>query len=340
MPKISIIVPCYGVEQFLDRCVKSLVKQTLQDIEIILVDDASPDWVPKMCDAWAEKDSRIKVVHKKVNEGLGMACNTGIEIAIGEYIAFCDSDDYVDKEMYGTMYDAAKKEDADMVFTGLKRVDTKYNLLGKMNHPTQKLIIDTKEDIAEFSKNMIASEPSDSKERRMMVSAKVVLYRKCIIKDNNLRFVSERQYPSEDLLFNVLVAAHSKKICVLPMHFYNYMVNLSSITTKVRTDKFPLFKQLYFFSLDLCKTVVLNGAETRVQRMFMGYVRSYMCQILLSSVKNKKAIISGICKDDIWKEILKTYPIVQMPMAYKLFTYATRYNIYPLLYILAKLRRQ
>lgn len=338
MPKISIIVPCYGVEQYLDRCMKSLVGQSLKDIEIILVDDMSPDRVPEMCDAWAEMDSRIKVVHKKENEGLGMACNTGIELAIGEYIAFCDSDDYVDREMYATMYDAAKKEDADMVFTGLKRVDTKCNLLGKMDHPTEKLIIDTKEDIAEFSRNMIASEPSDSKERQMMVSAKVVLYRNCIIKDNNLRFVSERQYPSEDLLFNVLVVAHSKKICVLPMHFYNYMVNFSSITTKVRTDKFPLFKQLYFFSLDLCKAVVLDGAETRVQRMFMGYVRINMCQIILSSVENKKAIISGICKDDIWKEIIRTYPIDQMPIAHKLFIYATRYNIYPLLYILAKLR--
>lgn len=69
--KISLIVPCYGVERYLDACMNSLVEQTLEDIEIILVDDVSPDRVPEMCDKWASKDHRIKVIHKKTNEGLG-----------------------------------------------------------------------------------------------------------------------------------------------------------------------------------------------------------------------------------------------------------------------------
>ena len=99
MAKVSIIVPCWGVEKYLDRCVESLVNQTLQDIEIILVDDESPDRVPEMCDDWAKKDRRIKVIHKK-NGGLGLACNSGIEVATGEYLAFCDSDDWVDAKMY------------------------------------------------------------------------------------------------------------------------------------------------------------------------------------------------------------------------------------------------
>lgn len=122
-PKVSIIVPCYSVEQYLDRCVESLVGQTLLNIEIILVDDLSPDRTPEMCDEWAKKDSRIRVVHKVQNGGLGLACNTGIEVSTGEYIAFCDSDDYVDKDMYETMYNAAAKENVDVVFSGIKTVD-------------------------------------------------------------------------------------------------------------------------------------------------------------------------------------------------------------------------
>ena len=86
MPKVSIIVPVYNVEKYLDRCMESLLNQTLNDIEIIMVDDGSPDNCPQMCDDYAKKDSRVKVVHK-VNGGLGYARNTGLDVATGEYVA-------------------------------------------------------------------------------------------------------------------------------------------------------------------------------------------------------------------------------------------------------------
>ena len=103
MSQISIIVPIYNVEKYLDRCIQSLLHQTLKDIEIILVDDGSPDRCSQMCDEYAKIDSRIKVIHKK-NAGLGYARNSGIEIASGEYIAFVDSDDYVDVKTYESYY--------------------------------------------------------------------------------------------------------------------------------------------------------------------------------------------------------------------------------------------
>ena len=92
--KFSIIVPIYKVEEYLDRCVESLIRQTEKDIEIILVDDGSPDSCPAMCDEWAKKDERIRVVHKE-NGGLSDARNAGLNIATGEYVLFVDSDDYV-----------------------------------------------------------------------------------------------------------------------------------------------------------------------------------------------------------------------------------------------------
>ncbi len=98
-PLISIIVPVYKVEEYLDKCVQSLVNQTYKNLEIILVDDGSPDKCPRMCDEWKIRDSRIKVIHKK-NGGLSSARNAGMEIASGEYVGFIDSDDTIDKEMY------------------------------------------------------------------------------------------------------------------------------------------------------------------------------------------------------------------------------------------------
>ena len=98
MPKVSVIVPVYKVEDCLEKCVDSLRRQSLEDLEIILVDDSSPDGCPDICDRLAGEDPRIRVIHKK-NGGLGYARNSGMEIARGEFVGFVDSDDYVERHM-------------------------------------------------------------------------------------------------------------------------------------------------------------------------------------------------------------------------------------------------
>ena len=99
VPKVSIIVPVYKVEKYLRKCIDSIINQTLKDIEIILVDDGSPDNCGKICDEYAAKDTRIKVIHKE-NGGLSSARNAGMEVAEGEYIGFVDSDDWIESDMY------------------------------------------------------------------------------------------------------------------------------------------------------------------------------------------------------------------------------------------------
>lgn len=111
--KISVIIPVYKVEAYLDQCVASVVAQSYTNLEIILVDDGSPDRCPQMCDAWAEKDNRIKVIHK-TNGGISNARNAGLEIATGDYVAFVDSDDWVDPCMYEKLLAALHKEGADI----------------------------------------------------------------------------------------------------------------------------------------------------------------------------------------------------------------------------------
>ena len=111
---ISVIVPIYKVEEYLDRCIESVVNQTYQNIEIILVDDGSPDDCPHKCDEWAIKDSRIKVIHK-INGGLSDARNAGMEIASGGYISFIDSDDYISLDFFETLLSVMEKENSDIV---------------------------------------------------------------------------------------------------------------------------------------------------------------------------------------------------------------------------------
>ena len=111
---ISVIIPIYNVEKYLDRCVDSIINQTYKNLEIILVDDGSPDNCPKMCDDYAKKDSRIRVVHKE-NGGLSDARNAGMEVATGEYVSFIDSDDYISLDFYETLFQTMIDNDSDIV---------------------------------------------------------------------------------------------------------------------------------------------------------------------------------------------------------------------------------
>lgn len=119
--RISVIVPIYKVEAYLERCVESIVNQTYRNMEIILVDDGSPDNCPAMCDAWAKKDSRIKVIHKP-NGGLSDARNAGMAIASGEYIGFVDSDDWIAPEMYERLANALEQDGSDIAACGVEMV--------------------------------------------------------------------------------------------------------------------------------------------------------------------------------------------------------------------------
>lgn len=118
---ISVIVPVYNVEKYLKRCVESLINQTYNDLEIVIVDDGSTDGSSAICDSYAKKDSRIKVIHKQ-NGGLADACNTGLKVASGDYIGFVDSDDYVHKDMYKILMEGLKKHGADVAFCGFERI--------------------------------------------------------------------------------------------------------------------------------------------------------------------------------------------------------------------------
>ena len=121
LPLISVIVPIYKVEDYLDRCVSSIVNQTYSNLEIILVDDGSPDHCPAMCDAWAAKDARIKVIHKQ-NGGLSDARNAGMAATTGELLGFVDSDDWIAPDMYERLYQRLTEDHSDMAACGVEMV--------------------------------------------------------------------------------------------------------------------------------------------------------------------------------------------------------------------------
>lgn len=338
-PKVSIVVPCWGVEKYLDKCVDSLVNQTLKDIEIILIDDESPDRVPQMCDDWAKKDSRIKVIHKK-NAGLGMACNSGLEIATGKYIAFCDSDDWVDFNMYEVLYKTAIETNCDAVFSGLKDV-TVDGIFIKERIRVNKNKIYSGENLYNMLLDMIASAPDKKSERSYEASAKVVLYKSQIIKDNSLSFVSERKIASEDQIFNLNFIAHSQKVCIIADAFYNYRINTSSISRGVNLKRFDAIKGSYYHIVSECKRLKISGDyTTRAQRALIGATRVYICQILNSKIDNrqKKNAVELVCQDPIWRTVWENYPLKTMPIPQRFFSYCIKYENIIGMILFAKLK--
>lgn len=129
-PLISVIVPVYKVERYLDRCVQSIVSQSYENLEIILVDDGSPDRCGATCDIWAEKDSRIQVIHKP-NGGLSDARNAGVRVCTGEYAVFVDSDDYIESQMIEKLYTAAVKYDVPLAICRVHCMDDLGNPTGE-----------------------------------------------------------------------------------------------------------------------------------------------------------------------------------------------------------------
>ena len=150
---ISVIVPIYKVENYLNRCVESIVHQTYHNLEIILVDDGSPDSCPRLCDEWAKKDSRVKVIHKK-NGGLSDARNAGMQVATGEYISFIDSDDDIALDFFESLLSVMLKEDSDIAECSV----VKFYEDGRMEEFSDDMVVSTFETEAALS-GLIAENP-------------------------------------------------------------------------------------------------------------------------------------------------------------------------------------
>lgn len=196
--KFSVVLPIYNVEKYLNRCLDSVMNQTYKKLEIILVDDGSPDSCPQMCDNWARVDDRIKVVHKK-NAGLGEARNSGLDVATGDYIAFFDSDDYIDTRLFEELYTVIISDNPDLIEFGHHDVDRQGNITRTFIPKTPLEKYEGKEVLSQFLPELICTDPKTGTASDLLMSAWSCLYRRQLLVECNFQFVSEREYISEDV---------------------------------------------------------------------------------------------------------------------------------------------
>lgn len=237
MPKVSIIVPCYKAEQYLGGCVKSIRRQTLADIEIILVDDGSPDRVPQMCDHYAAKDTRIKVIHKE-NAGVGAARNDGFAASSGDYVLFCDSDDFLESDACEKLYRAAENADADVALGDVYRVyGAKRRYARFFAEPFTADDRDTLDDLvrADFSRKFCRNAPPEGPAFGYGGPWNK-LVRRAFLAENGIGFDTSLKGIFDDILFTAYLYAAAKRVVYIPEPVYNYRILEGSVTHSFKPD--------------------------------------------------------------------------------------------------------
>lgn len=304
---VTVVVPIYNVEKYLNRCIKSIITQSYKMLEIILIDDGSQDRCPEICDNWAIRDSRIRVIHKE-NQGLGMARNTGIHYATGEYICFIDSDDFIDEATIAQAYAAAVRNDAQTVIYGYKKIDRNGRIKSRCIPYAEQTFFYTSEDHQILLSAMVDSS-SGSVVGNISMSAWSKLYSMKVIQKTGWRFYSEREYCAEDLLSNLEWFSFGGKTVILQRDFYNYCENPTSLTHTYKPDSMYQSEICYKKMLALCYK---NGySNTVVGKLPVWYFDSTVaiCKIIMNmQIPNKKKLLKykKILASEHFNQIMRT----------------------------------
>ena len=346
-PSLSIVVPVYNTEKYLRRCMDSIMNQTLKDIEIIIVDDGSKEECAVLCDEISKTDSRIKVVHKE-NGGLGFARNSGIEAATGEYIGFVDSDDYIEQIMYETLYNAAKKYNADLCLSGICFVGG--NMFSEAGGDTKKSYFDEetvfkKEDIKKLLLGVIGALPHEPDDSRYGVSVCKNIFKTSVIREKGIRFMSEREILSEDTLFMVDYIKSAESAVGVPGAYYCYCRNEDSLSKSYNKERFE--KSIIFLD-ELEKRIaeISEKCEYKIylDRLVQGFGRILCSQEIMHARDKKikfshlKKRLKEICTQEKIQNVLKSYPWYRLPVKQAAFAFAMKYKLFLLQKLMVVLR--
>lgn len=300
--KVSIIVPVYNVEKFISRCLDSLINQTLKDIEIIVINDGTPDNSFDICKEYQKKDNRIKLFSKN-NEGLGLTRNFGLKKAKGEFVAFIDSDDFIDLDFYERLYKNAIVNNVDAVYGNIRLYNNEGSILSTDCIPFEDNSIISSKSLLN---NMLHIKVNDVVNNQFMGMSSVrSIYNRKIILENCIDFESERKYISEDLLFNLDFLNFSNSVSFIHDAYYYYCVNLNSLSHTYRQDRFDKSIVLFNELINRCKNYgIYENVKNGLSSIFIGYVRTAIRQEIFESNKKYNEISTFI------KEILNDKNVV------------------------------
>lgn len=280
---LSVVIVVYNVKaEYLEKCIQSVCSQTYRNLEIILVDDGSTDGSADICDDYAERDCRIRVIHKE-NGGLVSTRKAGLMRAIGKYVAFVDSDDWIDPDMYETMMNQITDKDADMVTVGMVREYSTSSLIEPNNIQPG---VYEQEELTECIINRIVDI-----EKFYTVNLAIQIMPKIYCREKMLK--AYMQIPDEvcfgeDFTSLFLYLPECRKVVVMDKVFYHYRIHTTSITGKLSGTEFHRIKRLYLFWKEFTKLSV----EVRIQLTHL-----ILCGLILTGIPEE---ISGSKMGELW----------------------------------------
>ena len=322
--RMSVIVPVYNAASFLDRCIQSIQKQSIPDIEIILVDDGSTDTSGQIVDAYAQGDRRIQVVHQK-NAGLPKARNQGIEIARGTYLTFVDADGWIDSMMCEQLCDALDHTGADVCFSGLRIVRDGFS--GQvLEQPLVEQVLQGKDKIWELRKAFYG--PIYDRVEPYTPCGARMGYRRDLLMCKNIRF---GELLEEDVFFNLCMSKSAKSVCAIAGAYYNYRAgNHASITHSFSDAKIVSasywFERLYVSaaSEDTHASEAMLRAHHRVLNTSLNLAAQAIRQ---TSVTVRRESLKKLFMLVPLRQATEACSINQLPFRQRLFVQVYRRNI-------------
>lgn len=337
IPTVSIVVPIYGVEKYLNQCVDSILTQTFRPIEVILVDDGSPDRSGMIADEYAATDSRVKVIHQQ-NAGLGPARNAGIRVATGEYIGFVDSDDWIKPEMYEKLYEAAEKYNADIVVSGhCDYCDGREVKVKK--HPLSGNVLDSKEEILRIRKNLYGHGLDDHCVEAFPMSVCMSIYKTEMIQKFDLNF---EHILSEDTIFNLSAYLYANVISFTDYTDYCYRKDGQvSITQSFSDKKMIQFREYLIKLMNLAEAECDEECVLRAKRTAIDYCRLYVGIVGSTgeSLYLKKKHLQNFAQCAQICSCWEGYPLDRLPLQQRVFHTAVMGQKYGMVLFLNSMRQ-
>lgn len=290
-PTVSVIVPIYRVEDYLEDCIDSICRQSYDNLDIILVDDGSPDRCPVICDKYALADKRIRVIHK-TNGGLSDARNAGLKVAKGEYAMFIDSDDYwLTDNVVSSLIDCLKSNpSADIVFFG------RTTFVNGLVFPSKKV---PAEDIN--GKDKISALEAMMRNGDFMASACQKLIRLDLIIDNNIFFT--KNLLSEDWQWCISLYSQSKVLAAIDSNCYGYRQREGSITTSVSEKHLTDIASIIGYWVEQLGNMDISEREKNVYKAFLAYIYCILLAHIPSSQKTVRVKLYKAAKS--FKHLLR-----------------------------------
>lgn len=320
MELVSVIVPVYKAEKFLNRCIDSILAQTYENFELILIDDGSPDNSGAICDEYAQKDNRIKAIHQE-NAGVSVARNTGIAQAKGDWILFIDSDDFVETEYISSLLKVSRLD--SLIIQGYKTVSANHTIAIQSLNEKQY-------DKTNFSQ--LFAEPKFYEYGHPFGK----LYETKLIKQHQIQFNTNLSY-AEDLIFLLNYILHINRILYISGTYYNYTISPNSLSQQINPFE---NEYLLFNEFSQLNTAIAKKYNFRIQPETFHYMAVLLIRCILSIYKSQFVRFSE--RINALKALIKKRRIVQLyyqPNAFflKIIRILFLHNIY-LLDIFCKLK--